>query len=221
MTSTEAQRFLTITGPLGSQQVFIYPPIILNSDAAQLSLTVHDPDAKRQKSTWGTTRTLIHNAIVGVSEGYKVELRLVGVGYRATIEPIPQIFRDLQAQLPRKAKTTMSGSLPINPPSLPSDRLNLKLGFSHPVLVDIPSDIKVTIPAATRISLSGTDKQRLGLFAARIRTFRKPEPYRGKVRIIHLSVWKLLLMYFLGDLRRGRDNQIERSQEEVAQLMVY
>lgn len=185
MTATEARRLLTVTGPLGTQTVLLYPPIILHPPSSQspvLNVIVHDADEKRQKSTWGTTRTLIHNAILGVSEGYNVELRLVGVGYRVAIEPIPQIFRDLQEQIPRKLAARKPGSPPSNPVPFPSDRLNLKLGFSHPVLIDIPADIKVTIPAATRIVLSGTDKQRLGLFAARIRKWRKPEPYRGKVR---------------------------------------
>ncbi len=189
MTSAEAQRLLTVTGPLGTETVLLYPPIILHPpspESPNLSLTVHDAEEKRQKSTWGTTRSLVHNAIIGVSEGYIVELRLVGVGYRATIEPIPQIFRDLQAQMPRKLPTRKPGTPPCIPPPLSSDRLNLKLGFSHPVLIDVPADIKITIPAATRISLSGTDKQKLGLFAARIRKWRKPEPYRGKVSLFYI-----------------------------------
>jgi large subunit ribosomal protein L6 len=184
MTAVEAQRLLIINGPLGSHTVLLYPPIVLHppsTDSPNLSVTVHDADEKRQKSVWGTTRTLIHNAIVGVSEGYNVDLRLVGVGYRATMEPIPQIFRDLQARMPRKRPTRNPGSPPYIAPALPSNRLNLKLGFSHPVLIDIPADIKVAIPAPTRLTLNGTDKQLLGLFAAKIRGWRKPEPYRGKV----------------------------------------
>ncbi|CAD6568721.1 MAG: hypothetical protein TREMPRED_004733 [Tremellales sp. Tagirdzhanova-0007] len=183
MTSIEAQRLLTITGPLGSLSVLLYPPIILHppsSESPTLDITVHDADVKRQKSTWGTTRTHINNAVVGVSEGYNVELRLVGVGYRASIEPIPQIFRDLQAQMPRKPPPRKPGSLPYIAPPLPVERLNLKLGFSHPVLIDIPADIMVAILAPTKIMLKGTDKQKLGLFAASIRKWRKPEPYRGK-----------------------------------------
>lgn len=58
----------------------------------------------------------------------------------------------------------------------------MKLGYAHPIYIDIPADITVTTPQPTRIVLSGTDKQRLGLFAAKIRRWRKPEPYRGKVR---------------------------------------
>jgi large subunit ribosomal protein L6 len=57
----------------------------------------------------------------------------------------------------------------------------MKLGYAHPIYIDIPADITVTTPQPTRIVLSGTDKQRLGLFAAKIRRWRKPEPYRGKV----------------------------------------
>ena len=184
ISTPDAQRHLIVTGPLGSQTLLIYQPIILHppsQDSPALIVTVHDADVKRQRSVWGTTRTLIHNAIVGVSEGYKVELRLVGVGYRAALEPIPEVFRDLMKQAPLKVPARKPSSPPYVPLDLPTDRLNIKLGFSHPVLIDVPADIKVTIPAQTRILLSGTDKQKLGLFAATIRKWRRPEPYRGKV----------------------------------------
>lgn len=188
MTSPLAQRFLTVRGPLGSHTVTLLPSIILHPpsvESAPLSISVHDAKVKRQQSAWGTTRSLIHNAIRGVSEGYQVDLRLVGVGYRAAVESIPEVFRNLQKQMVRKTPPRKPGAPPYIAPDSPTDRLNLKVGFSHPVLIDIPADIKVTVPAPTRIALSGTDKQKLGLFAARIRRWRKPEPYRGKVSLVH------------------------------------
>jgi large subunit ribosomal protein L6 len=184
MSTPIAQRIVTVTGPLGTQSILLFPPIILQPPTAEsphLLVTVHDANIKRQKAAWGLTRSLIHNAIVGVTEGFTTELRLVGVGYRATIEPIPQVFRDLQLAQPRKQRIRKPTSPPETAISYPVDRLNLKLGYSHPVLIDIPPEIKVTILAPTRIVITGTNKEKLGQFAATIRKWRKPEPYRGKV----------------------------------------
>lgn len=110
---------------------------------------------KHQRAIWGLTRSLLANAVEGVSTGYTLSLRLVGVGYRATLEEIPSA----SAQLP------------------PSQRLNLKLGFAHPVLIDLPADVVASTPSTTNIVLAGIDKQRLGEVAARIRRWRQPEPY--------------------------------------------
>ncbi|WWD20295.1 hypothetical protein CI109_104771 [Kwoniella shandongensis] len=170
--SSQAQRVFSVTGPLGSASLPIAPSVILNPPTAtspHITVSVQDPKAKTQRSLWGLTRTLINNAVTGVSAGFTVEVRLVGVGYRAAIEPIPPVFLNL-------AKQRSSES----PDSLPRDRLNIKLGFAHPVLIDIPPDIKVAVPIPTKITLTGTDKQKLGQFAATIRQWRKPEPYRGK-----------------------------------------
>lgn len=177
-----AQRSVHVKGPLGSHTVPIAVPIILESDTKHLRVNVHDVEAKQHRSAWGLTRTLINNAVVGVSEGYTVDIRLVGVGYRAAVEPIPEVFRNLQSQL-TAAKRSSSGPTGDSRSSteLPTDRLNLKLGYAHPIYIDIPHCITVTIPAPTQILLRGTDKQQLGLFAAQIRRWRKPEPYRGKV----------------------------------------
>lgn len=118
-----------------------------------LSISVEDAEIKHQRAMWGTTRTLIHNAIIGITEGFTVPLYLVGVGYRVVLESDPR-----------------GGG----------QRLNMKLGYSHPVIIAIPSDIKAEVPLATKIVLFCTDKQRLGEFAAQIRNQRKPEPYKGK-----------------------------------------
>lgn len=116
-----------------------------------LTLSILDPSIKHQRAIWGLTRSLISNAIQGVSNGYSLSLRLVGVGYRATLEPSPT-------------------------PTV-TQRLNLKLGYAHPVLIDLPSDVQALTPSTTVIELKGIDKQRLGEVAARIRRWRVPEPY--------------------------------------------
>lgn len=207
--SPAAQRLLTVTGPLGEQILPLSPPIILDSSPDAVRVSVHDSTEKRQRSLWGLTRSLINNAVKGVSEGYTLELRLVGVGYRGAVEPIPEVFIELQRQMPRTVRTSKPGAPPYHPPPLPTDRINLKLGYAHPVLIDIPAGITVTTPSPTTIILKGSDKQKLGLFAAKIRRWRKPEPYRGKVggpRESGLTA---------GYLCRGRDHPAQRDQEEV------
>ena len=139
---------LTVTGPLGDQSVPIKPYVILKHLDNEIKVSVQNSKDKDQRSMWGSTRSLIQNAITGVTEGFRVNIRLVGVGYRANLEN--------------------DGSL------------NLKLGFSHPVVMKIPQGVTAETPAPNRISLSGNDKQQLTSFAAAIRHWRKPEPYNGK-----------------------------------------
>ena len=115
-------------------------------------LTVKRPtDQKRHKAMHGLYRSLINNMVVGVSEGYKIELELVGVGFRAS----------------------NSGQV-----------LEMALGFSHPVVFLIPAEVKVTTEmkkgSPPLVILESKDKQLIGQVAARIRSIRKPEPYKGK-----------------------------------------
>ncbi|QRV77836.1 ribosomal protein L6 [Ceratobasidium sp. AG-Ba] len=118
-----------------------------------LELAIQKPENKVQRATWGLTRALIANAVTGISRGFNVELNLVGVGYRAVLEPDP---------------------------SKEGERIALKLGFAHWIYVPIPAGITAKVPLPTRIVLSGNDKHQLGQFAANIREWRKPEPYKGK-----------------------------------------
>lgn len=115
-------------------------------------LTVKRPtDQKRHKAMHGLYRSLINNMVVGVSEGYKIELELVGVGFRAS----------------------NSGQV-----------LEMALGFSHPVVFLIPAEVKVSTEmkkgSPPLVILESNDKQLIGQVAARIRSIRKPEPYKGK-----------------------------------------
>ena len=104
-------------------------------------------DLKTVKSLHGTTNALIKNMIIGVSEGFKRELEIVGVGYRFNVQ---------------------------------GNKINVNAGFSHPVEVIVPSDLKVEQVSTTEIAISGIDKQKVSEFAANIRKLRKPEPYKGK-----------------------------------------
>jgi len=103
--------------------------------------------SKRARQQWGMSRTQISNLVTGVTVGYKKEMEIKGVGYRAK----------------------MQGTV-----------LNLTLGLSHDVNIEIPSDITVTTPKTTSIIVEGIDSQRVGQIAANIRAWRKPEPYKGK-----------------------------------------
>lgn len=151
---------LSVTGPLGTASVPLEPYMIIGFPTSDtLALGVENAEIKKQRSMWGLTRTLIQNAVTGMTEGFSVPLYLVGVGYRAALE-----------EDPRGKLEGTSGM-----------RLNMKLGFSHPVVVPVPDHIKAEVPYPTKIVLSCTDKHQLGLFAAKVRKWRPPEPYKGKV----------------------------------------
>ncbi|KAI0051152.1 ribosomal protein L6 [Auriscalpium vulgare] len=150
---------LSVTGPRGTTSVPLEPYMAIAFPAEDtLALSVQDAEQKKQRSMWGLTRTLINNAVVGMTEGFTVPVYLVGVGYRAALEEDPR-------------GTTNGGS---------GMRLNMKLGFSHTVYEPVPAHIKAEVPSATKIVLSCTDKHLLGLFAAKVRKWRPPEPYKGK-----------------------------------------
>jgi large subunit ribosomal protein L6 len=104
-------------------------------------------DSKQANAMSGTIRSLVHNMVVGVTQGFEKKLQLIGVGYRA------------QAQ---------------------GNKLNLTLGFSHPVVHELPEGVTAETPTQTEIVLKTSDKQLLGQVAAEIRAYRPPEPYKGK-----------------------------------------
>ena len=107
----------------------------------------------------GTIRAHMQNYVLGVSEGHSCVLRMVGVGYRATIE-----------------NTAITKQ-----PEYPGQQfVSLKLGYAHPIEMPIPLGVKATVPQPTRILLEGCEKQVVAQFAAEIRKWRKPEPYKGK-----------------------------------------
>lgn len=137
---------VTVKGPKGELKESFDKDMIL--ELKDGVLTVNRPnETKRIKALHGLTRTLIYNMIIGVTEGYKKELEIVGTGYRAA----------------KKGKV-----------------LSLNLGFSHPLDLEDPEGIEVEVPSPNSIIISGTDKQKVGAYAAYIRRFREPEPYKGK-----------------------------------------
>ena len=141
---------VTVKGKLGTLTQQVDPSFTINiSDGV---LEVERPtESKPHKAKHGLYRSLINNMVIGVSEGYKVSLELVGVGYRASS----------QGQV-----------------------LDLSLGYSHNIVVALPKEVKVEAEMqkgkSPLVHLSSHDKQLLGMAAAKIRSLRKPEPYKGK-----------------------------------------
>lgn len=139
----------------------IPPYVNLDFDEATKSYTVsvQDKEIREQRAMWGTTRAYLQNHILGVSEGHTAILRLVGVGYRATVE---------------NTATTVEAEFEGQ------QFVSLKVGYSHPIELPVPKGVKASTPQPTRILLEGCEKEVLMQFAAEIRMWRKPEPYKGK-----------------------------------------
>ena len=137
---------VTVKGPKGTLVRQFNPLIEINVEGAEVNCKRKNED-KHTKQLHGTTRALIHNMIVGTTDGYQKTLEIIGIGYKAA----------------------MNGNV-----------LNLVLGYSHDINYPIEEGIKVEVPNPTTIVVSGIDKQRVGEVAAQIRSYRKPEPYKGK-----------------------------------------
>ncbi len=137
---------VAIKGPKGELSLILMDEVIASLDDGAISVKPKD-DSPKARTVWGMQRTLVNNMITGVSEGFKIELEINGVGYRAAVQ----------------------GKV-----------LNLQLGYSHDINFDIPEGIEIKCPRPTMIEVSGIDRQKVGQAAARIRQYRKPEPYKGK-----------------------------------------
>ncbi len=150
VTVTEKDGLVTVKGPKGELTQQLSDGITLKQEDNVLTLD-RPTESKQHKSLHGLYRALINNMVHGVSEGWTTKLELVGVGYRA---------------------------------SNTGNKLELALGFSHGIVMDLPKEITVeTLSEKGKnpiITLSSYDKQLLGMAAAKIRSFRKPEPYKGK-----------------------------------------
>ncbi len=141
---------VSVKGPLGVLSQQVDKDIRVEVENNQIIVS-RPNDEKRSKSLHGLYRSLLANMVTGVSAGYKKELELVGVGYRA------------------EAK---------------GQQLEMSLGYSHDIIMELPNEIKVETKTEKRsnpvITLSSIDKQLIGHVAAKIRSLRPPEPYKGK-----------------------------------------
>jgi len=147
VTITVADGAVAVKGPKGELSRTIPGAITVRQDGDVV--VVERPDDEREnRALHGMFRSLVNNMVVGVTEGFRKELDIVGVGYRAAAQ----------------GKT----------------KLDMSLGFSHPVVIEAPDGIEFVVPQPTRIEIHGIDKQLVGQVAANIRSLRKPEPYKGK-----------------------------------------
>jgi len=145
---------VTVKGPKGEMSQKVDSSIIVKIEDGQVVFEVDEKspvNLKQKQAFHGLYRALINNMVVGVSEGYKKELELVGVGYRVSNQ----------------------GNL-----------IEFSLGYTHPIFIQLPKEVKVETKMERnqnpQIILESCDKQLLGLICAKIRSFRKPEPYKGK-----------------------------------------
>ena len=141
---------ITVKGPKGELHQQVHPEMTVNIEEGVLSID-RPSETKEHKALHGLYRSLINNMIIGVSEGFRKELELIGVGFRVT----------------------NTGQL-----------LELSLGFTHSIFLLLPEEIKVETKMERNksplIILESCDKQLIGQVCAKIRSFRKPEPYKGK-----------------------------------------
>ena len=145
---------VTVKGPKGELSQTVNPAISVSLEEGQITFAINensDVDQKQKQAFHGLYRALVNNMVVGVSEGYKKEMELVGVGYRVSNQ----------------------GNL-----------IEFSLGYTHSIFLQVPAEIKVETKSERNknpyISLESCDKQLLGMVCAKIRSFRMPEPYKGK-----------------------------------------
>lgn len=148
--SISADNIITVKGEKGSQTLQIHPNISVEKTESELVVT-RNSDIKSDRALHGLFRALINNMVVGVTEGYVKKLEIIGVGFRAA----------------------MNGNV-----------LELNLGYSHPIFFVAPDGISIEVDTKTSknpiLIISGIDKELVGQVSAKIRSFRKPEPYKGK-----------------------------------------
>ena len=135
-----------LQGPKGKMRQAVPPGIVFAQDDGSLVASLEREDGELRKFH-GLARSLVANAVAGVTDGFKKELDIVGIGYRAELK---------------------------------GKQVHFALGYSHPVIFDIPSGIDIAVDKQTHITVTGVDRQLVGQVAANIRRMRKPDPYKQK-----------------------------------------
>jgi len=143
---TLADSEISVKGSKGTLAMAINPKVEIVKEENLLKFAARSGDTFSRAMS-GTTRALVNNMVIGVSQGFETKLDLVGVGYRAQVQ---------------------------------GKKLNLTLGFSHPVIYELPEGVTAETPSQTEVLLKSSDKQKLGQAVAEVRAFRPPEPYKGK-----------------------------------------
>jgi large subunit ribosomal protein L6 len=135
-----------VEGPKGKLEWTLPKGVVAKIDEKSVTIA-SESENRTARAMHGLSRALVANMVLGVSQGFKRDLEIQGVGFKAAVQ---------------------------------GKQLNLNIGKSHPVLFDIPEEVKVTVTDNTKISVEGIDKQIVGQAAANIRAYYPPEPYKGK-----------------------------------------
>jgi large subunit ribosomal protein L6 len=150
VTITVQDTLVTVKGPKGVLTQDVNPKITVDVENGVCTVSCHDEE-KQSHAFHGLYRSLIHNMVIGVSEGYKKTMELVGVGYRVSNQ---------------------------------GQTLEFALGYTHNIFLNLPDVIKIETKSERNqnpvVILESCDKQLIGQVCAKIRSFRKPEPYKGK-----------------------------------------
>lgn len=148
--SINADNMITVKGDKGTNTLQIHPNIGVEKNENEIVIT-RKSELKQDRALHGLYRALINNMVVGVTEGFTKKLEIIGVGFRAAMN---------------------------------SDVLELSLGYSHPIFFVPPQGVTIEVDTKTSknpiLVISGVDKELVGQVSAKIRSFRKPEPYKGK-----------------------------------------
>ncbi len=148
--SIDADNIVTVKGAKGTSTLQIHPNITVEKAENEI-LVKRNTELKQDRALHGLYRSLINNMVIGVTDGYTKKLEVIGVGFRAALN---------------------------------GEVLELNLGYSHPIFFVPPHGINIEVDTKTKknpmVIISGIDKELVGQVAAKIRSFRKPEPYKGK-----------------------------------------
>ncbi|KAG7194427.1 uncharacterized protein KQ657_004640 [Scheffersomyces spartinae] len=145
-------RLIVVKGPKGELKAEVPSFVNLQNENNHVTVTVANPQDKLQRSMWGTARSIVQNNMIGLTEGHLAFVKFVGTGYRAVLE------KDAKGK----------------------DVIALKVGQKFTPRLPVPSYLTVSLPNPARLLIEGADKQKVFEFAAAIRAYKKPEPYKGK-----------------------------------------
>ncbi|MEP2716661.1 50S ribosomal protein L6 [Pseudophaeobacter sp.] len=146
VTAAVSGQSIEVKGPKGTRSFTATDDVTLTVEDNAVKVTPRGM-SKRARQQWGMSRTMVANLVAGVTTGFKKELEIQGVGYRAQMQ---------------------------------GNTLKLNLGYSHDVEFVAPEGVTITAPKQTEIVVEGNDQQQVGEVAAKIRDWRRPEPYKGK-----------------------------------------
>jgi len=146
VTIETAKGLLNVKGPKGALSIVLHPRVSVVVENGEVQVSVVNPENTKDRALWGTFSSILENMIEGVVNGFKKQLEINGVGYKAALK---------------------------------GTDLVLEVGYSHPVVLKAPNDIKFEVEKNI-ITVSGADKQMVGEIAAQVRATKKVEPYKGK-----------------------------------------